>query len=346
MAKPRVFISSTYYDLKHVRASLENFIELLGYDPVLSEKGDIAYMPDAPLDESCYREVGNADIYVLIIGGRYGSQASDEKQTSPNFFTRYDSITKMEYESAVDADIPVYILIEKSVYSDYENWLKNKENNSFKYAHVDSVNIFHLIEALLAQPRNNPIYQFDRYTDIEGWLKEQWAGLLRELLKKLSSQKQLSSLSAQVTELAEINKTLKRYLEAVMVKVSPADSNKLIKSESNRLEEVHRISKIESNPLARYVNRFFDLPYTTIHREIIEANTLKDFIKRVSSLSRVKTLNSHQTQRLLTEIRENALADFEWLKKELSEPVQSSDRQLDFESQIRKKTDRKNKKKQ
>lgn len=38
MAKPRVFISSTFYDLKQVRSSLETFVRDLGFDPVLSEK--------------------------------------------------------------------------------------------------------------------------------------------------------------------------------------------------------------------------------------------------------------------------------------------------------------------
>lgn len=73
MARPRVFVSSTHYDLKHLRSSIENFIEQLGYEPVLSEKDSIAYLPDAPLDESCYREARNSDIFVLIVGGRYGS---------------------------------------------------------------------------------------------------------------------------------------------------------------------------------------------------------------------------------------------------------------------------------
>lgn len=41
MAKPRVFISSTFYDLKQIRADLDNFIQSLGYDVVRNEEGAI-----------------------------------------------------------------------------------------------------------------------------------------------------------------------------------------------------------------------------------------------------------------------------------------------------------------
>ena len=116
MARPRIFVSSTYYDLKHIRSSLDLFIGTLGYEPVLSEKGDIAFTHDRPLDDSCYREASTADIFVLIVGGRYGSEAtSADKKPSRSFFERYESITKKEYESAVGRDIPVYILIETGV---------------------------------------------------------------------------------------------------------------------------------------------------------------------------------------------------------------------------------------
>ena len=129
MARPRIFVSSTYYDLKHVRSSLDNFIESFGFDSILSEKGDVAFTHDAPLDESCYREVTTADIFVLILGGRYGSEASgDDKAPSRTFFERYESITKLEYEAAVKRDIPIYVLIEASVYSEFQTFLRNKES--------------------------------------------------------------------------------------------------------------------------------------------------------------------------------------------------------------------------
>jgi len=242
MARPRVFISSTFYDLKHIRSSLEQFVENLGYEAVLSEKGVIAYDPDLPLDESCYREVGNSDIFVLIIGGRYGSHASAEDEApSKDFFDRYASITKREYETAVERDIPIYILVDRAVHTEYETFRKNRGKQDITYAHVDSVNVFLLIDDILSQARNNPIHQFDRHTEIATWLREQWSGLFKEMLSRRSGQQKLASLADQVNGLAEISTTLKTYLEVVVSNVAKPEAKKLIKTEKERLEEAKRM---------------------------------------------------------------------------------------------------------
>ena len=287
MAKARVFVSSTYYDLKHVRTSLEAFIESLGYESILSEKGTIAYAPDIPLDESCYREVRSADIFVLIIGGRYGTERSGEKITLPkDFFTRYDSITKQEYKSAVAQDIPIYILIERYVYSDYETFLRNKSNSSINYAHVDSINIFHLIEEILTQPRNNPIQQFDRYDEIEAWLRDQWAGLFRELLSRMSSQKQLSSLSTQVANLAEVNKTLKTYLEEVVSKVVPKEAAGIIQKETKRLDQAKQIAFLSSNDFVKFLERRFSIDPMLVGDALLKSDTTETFFERLVGKSK------------------------------------------------------------
>ena len=62
MAKPRIFISSTYYDLRHIRNDLERFVKELGYEPILSERGQIAYGKTEPLEQYCYREINKIHI--------------------------------------------------------------------------------------------------------------------------------------------------------------------------------------------------------------------------------------------------------------------------------------------
>ena len=264
---------------------MDIFIDSMGYESVLSEKGNIAYSPDMPLDESCYKEVSSADIFVLIIGGRYGSEASDgEREKSKDFFDRYESVTKKEFEEANKRDIPTYILIENSVYSEYQTYLRNKNNENISYAHVDSVNIFKFIEKILSRPRNNPMKTFEKFSDIDSWLREQWAGLFRELLKRMSDQKKFTELSHQVDGLKEINTTLKTYLETMMKVVSPDESSIVIEAEDKRLTDINRIDKVRANRLGDYLIEDFKLPMKSIINEIIVAKSSIGFAREIAKL--------------------------------------------------------------
>jgi hypothetical protein len=262
---------------------LEGFIEQLGYEPVLSEKGNIAYDPDIPLDESCYREVRSTDIFVLIIGGRYGSEVSGDK-TNAQLNDRYESITKREFETAAERDIPTYIMVEKAVYAEYETFKTNRDNDSVRYAHVDSANVFHFLDHILARPRNNPVFQFERHTDIVAWLREQWAGLFRDFIARRSERKQLASLADQVAELANVGTTLKRYLENVVSKVSAgdADGERLIESEEKRLEQERRKRAALKSPLPQELHSLFKMSEDEVLKVFNEANSLEDLARLIS----------------------------------------------------------------
>jgi hypothetical protein len=259
MAKPRVFVSSTYYDLKHIRASLEAFITELGYDPVLSERGHIPYAHDRPLDESCYSEVDNSHIYVLIVGGSYGSEISATKDSTDKPKDHYESITKREYETAARKDLPIYVLIEKSVYAEYRTFEKNRANKDIVYAHVNRVDVFHFIEEILTKKRNNPIHTFERFADIKEWLREQWAGRFRDLLSQKSANQELASLATQVSQLSEISKTLQRYLEAMLKSGIAGDkSDQLVETERQRLELSERQKVVQNSMAGRFLRDALD----------------------------------------------------------------------------------------
>lgn len=173
MARPRIFISSTYFDLRAVRADIERFVREIGYDPVLFERGHVAYEKDGPLEDYCYREISSCDVVVAIIGGKYGSQSRDEK----------NSITQNELKTAIKLGKQLYIFVEKSVHAEYRTYLANKDLKGFKPAAVNDGRVYTFLEEVFGLPAGNPIEPFELPDDIIRYLREQWAGLFQRLLQ-------------------------------------------------------------------------------------------------------------------------------------------------------------------
>lgn len=241
MAKPRIFVSSTYYDLKHIRNNLETFIRSMGYEAVLFESGDIPFHHDIPLDHSCYQEIEKSNMQVLVIGGRYGSPSSEleedelEKIDDDKMYKFYNSITKKEYLTASERGIPIFIFVEKGVLSEYETYKKNRNNKSIEYAHVDSTNVFKLLDEIIGKKTGNYVKGFDNIDDIILWLKDQWAGIFADFLAREKSKIELKDLSSQIRTLESVTSSLREYTEAIMRKLQPEDYQKIIESESRKI---------------------------------------------------------------------------------------------------------------
>ena len=269
-------------------------------------------MPDAALDESCYREAASADIFVLVIGGRYGAEVSgSDLKKKREFFERYDSITKKEFETAYEQDIPVFVLIESGVNAEYRTYLKNRDNEDVRYAHVDSVNVFRLIEYILNKPRNNPVFSFEKSSQIEGWLREQWSGLFRELLRDRSQQRQLLALTGQVSELKAANETLKNYLEVVLKGIAPDASSKIIADEEEKFHASIRSEQLKSNRFFEWI-RGSDISEEVASDIISKPKSFEEFLDMTYKLENVNNearrsiaavLNLDEAQRDLNSAR-------------------------------------------
>ena len=177
MAVPRVFVSSTYYDLKQVRYNIGDYIKSLGYEPVMHERAGVAYTQTAPLENDCYHELASCDIIVCIIGNHFGSQSTDNDL----------SITMREIQTAVKSKKKVYIFIAKDVFIENRTYEKNKESGIFKSAYTDDIRIHEFIFELKNNTKNNVIESFDTTDDIIATLKLQFAGLFQNLLAKDAS---------------------------------------------------------------------------------------------------------------------------------------------------------------
>jgi len=222
---PRVFISSTYYDLKHVRERLEKFIENYGFEPILFESDKITYQHGTPIDQSAYYEVGLCHIMILIIGGRYGSpiNSTNVVEERKKYDEEFISITRREFETSIIKNIPILIFVDKNVNSDYETYKENQDffddlyakpntaKKKFKFAHVDDVNIFKFLEVV----KYKPIKTFDKVEQIESYLKNQFAGLFYLYLEGLKKQSSDNKILDTISELNNVALRMNAMLNSV-----------------------------------------------------------------------------------------------------------------------------------
>jgi hypothetical protein len=165
-------VSSTFYDLGQVRSDLMDFLQdELGYSPLLSEFASFPVDPDADTIENCRRRVEqNADVLVLIIGGRYGSVDSRSGK----------SITNLEYLAARAKGIPILVFIDRRILAVLPVWRSNRDGDFSDV--VDSNQLFEFVE----QVRSIDLvwaHEFERAQDIVSALRFQFAHLMQEGLR-------------------------------------------------------------------------------------------------------------------------------------------------------------------
>ena len=238
MAKPRVFISSTFYDLRQIRSELDKFIMNIGYEPVRNEEGDIPYGKDEELQKYCYREIENVDILVSIIGNKYGSPAVIEDKEKEY------SVTQKEIKTAYERNKQVYIFIDKNVLTEYETYLLNKKKSDINYKYVDNPNIYKFIEEVKSWSHNNNIKDFETADDITRYLKEQFAGLFKQYMDDRSKVEEFLDIR-DIKETARTLHELVDYLKA---------DNK------GKDEEISRIIRID-HPLVGKLKSILNVHY-------------------------------------------------------------------------------------
>ena len=247
MAKPRIFISSTFYDLRHIRADINATITSLGYQAVRHETGQIPYDHEKDLEESAYNEVLSCDIFISIIGGRLGTESMDGSGYS---------ITQKEILKAIENEMPIYFFIEKDVKNDYEIFKKNIGNKSINYRH--DVKIYEFINSTVSAQSKNPVFGFENYSDISAVLIEQFSGYFHRLLADRKRTKEINA----ITELGSISQTLKDLVDNISHDRSEGNeairsiimySNPLFKRLANATSTPYRVFFVDRNEMKQWI---------------------------------------------------------------------------------------------
>ncbi|MGE4161796.1 MAG: DUF4062 domain-containing protein [Vicinamibacterales bacterium] len=157
-------VSSTFYDLKQVRQDIYSFlVEQLGYQALLSELPAFPVAPDLDTIANCQKRVREqADVLVLIVGGRYGS--IDDKTSK--------SVTNLEYLAAREKGIPVYAFVESRILNVLPVWKANQEADFSSV--TDTSELFRFISTVRDEDKVW-VFPFDGAQDIVRTLRSQFA---------------------------------------------------------------------------------------------------------------------------------------------------------------------------
>ena len=267
--KPRIFISSTFYDLKYIREDLANFVRSYGYEPILFEDSDIGYTPGKTLDSSCYESMRNSDMVILIIGGEYGSAASGEKKDR---FKEYMSVTRKEFRTAVETGIPVFTMIDKKVMAEYGVYEANynaieKENIEMTFPTTKNINVFRFIKEIKGVVIL-PIQEFERSSDIKGFISKQWADMFKNYLSSLRNEKENRKIEDSVNEI----KTLIRKMDIMLDSVG----KNVLKEVPEEYENV-----VNQQEVLLFCRDFVETFDFVIYKEINTIEDRKNFIELI-----------------------------------------------------------------
>lgn len=266
MATPRIFLSSTCYDLNEVRDSLYSFIEGLGYIPVFSDKNDVFYHPDLHSHEACIKEIENCQIFILILGGRFGG----------NYI--YDisrSIVNAEYLTAKNLNIPIFTFIKREVHENHRVFIRNKKDKPKYYNKVDypaiekqdtAEKIFDFIDEIRRSEKNNAYFTFENSKDIRNIILKQLAGMFYDFLWKRQKQEDDNKTQELLTNLNLLGQKTEEIIENIYKKIDIGAAETEIK----KLDLIFEASKFW-----QLVSRTFNM------------NATKDE-KRIKVLAKVK----------------------------------------------------------
>lgn len=243
MAKVNIFVSSTCYDLSQIRNDLKQCIQDLGHNPVLSELKDFPIDTRLSNAENCINAVNKeADIFVLIIGNKYGSVLESGK-----------SITNVEFLAAFNKGIPIYTFALKQMTNILPVWEKNPDAD---YSHiVDNNKVFEFL-ADVRKKRGLWNFEFENAQDILDILKSQLSNLFHDCLD------------------------IKRMMEnsehkELFQKISSRAADILIRKES--CYEIRFLMQSMADEIAEYTDLQCDYDFSIAHKSLSSIENVQQF---------------------------------------------------------------------
>jgi len=252
--KLQVFVSSTYEDLKADRQAAVSAILKAGHIPAgmeLFTSGDQSQM------DIIRRWIDESDVYMLILGGRYGSVESSTQI----------SYTELEYDYASQLDKPLFaVVIDEAALEvrvkEFGTSIMEKENpkqlRDFREKALSNISSFFSDEKDIRLCVYESLSDFSTNRDLKGWVSSDEVTNSQSLLDEISAlrleneqlKSELKNSEKKTTKPPQKNSSvdydeLLEILEATEVKIP----SKLVKGDEDKVTNLFSIFKNASESL-------------------------------------------------------------------------------------------------
>lgn len=281
-----IFISSTDYNLKDLRAELARFLSELGYRPILSSaEGFPDSSPILEPWESCLPVLDKCFVMVLIIDGQYGT-ALNWPNYKDIFAEEKISPTHGEYVFAHKTRKRMLVFIRKSLMPHYQSYRttiancgndKKKAKEALELTLPDYVS-FETLDFINKVKITKPIPWINEFDDI--------TSVKKEIQKKM------------LNELAELFLIKNKHYETVIDSFNKLMDSLSLEEQKKALTKINATKEI-TEAVEKLDGFKKELENTTIELEKTKSTNTRDkekYEKKITSLSKKITQLEEETQ--------------------------------------------------
>jgi hypothetical protein len=173
LRSPTVFVSSAIGGLEPLRRAIAQDLLRVGYEPQMSERSNFPFGPGtSKAFDAAIQLVKACDIYVLVIGRRYGSIHPDLGV----------SITEAEFIAARDARMPCIAFVDHDVLDGWHQWNAGRIDDRSSLRWVDDKAVWRLVTRVM-QVESCPTFSYSDGTSLLDVLHKQMANLFGAFLR-------------------------------------------------------------------------------------------------------------------------------------------------------------------
>jgi len=227
-----VFVSSSCYELRDLRAAVGAWLKQLGITPQMSDESSFPHTDGMPPYVACLRVLEECSLVIVVIDRRYGASFQDWGPYSQFVGC---SPTHAELRHALDLGKPVLIFVHHDVLNFYEVWRKNKD--AFKSAAPQGLDEATL-SMLLELKQRDPVPWIAKFSDVADLQNSLNAEFVNQLYTHLRERQKQTSDAARYL-LDKITEAAPEVREQIAAGLNPdlvADRDEL----QNRLSTIEQ----------------------------------------------------------------------------------------------------------